>query len=350
MDFLSNHRRTITFFVGALLFGAGFLLWQPSPEATAIADDAAEEKKDAFAVPETDDVTELLEFIEDIRDQRPPQPRGPAEYRAYVKYQRSAPAAIAEAAKKILGKAEKKSTEYADASAYLLESKVMGFREADEEGREAILKEVQQHLKDYGVRRDEAGIAYGISQAIEGQNPKLAAKAYGEFAKLVAASEDEDIKELAPLFEGPSRRLSLEGSKMDVFGTTLDGEEFDWESYRGKVVLIDFWATWCGPCLAEFPNLKDAYEKYHDQGFEIVGVNIDDRKFAVEQYLDKNTLPWPQLHQEEDGNAMAEHYGVNSIPFIVLVGKDGKVISTEARGRKLQEHLEKIYGSAESGE
>ena len=274
MDFLPNHRRAITFVFGAVLFGAGFLLWRPSPEATAIADDTAEEKKDAFAVPETDDVTELLEFIEDIRDQRPPQPRGPAEYRAYVKYQRNAPMAIAEAAKKILDKAEKKSVEYADASAYLLESKVMGFREADEEGREEILKEVQQHLKDYGVRRDEAGIAYGISQAIEGQNPKLAAKAYGEFAKLVAASDDAPVTGhrgadgiQADARAGPDRRAAARpdaaGARVDQFerhqadaGFSVDGGQqlalgrsaravapIEHQAWRG-VGLIEVAAGW----------------------------------------------------------------------------------------------------------
>ena len=345
MRLILDSRQAITFIVGACLFGAGFVLWYSSNGTTAVAEDTVQDEE--FAVPETDDVEKLLTFIEDIRDQRPPQPRGPAEYRAYVKYQRSAPVAIAKASEKILAKAKPDSTDYADASAFLLESKVMGFREADEEEREKIFQDVLQHMKDYGVRRDEAGVAYGISQALEGQDPKLAAKAYGEFAKLVKTSKVEEIRDLAHLFEGPSRRLGLLGSEMEVFGKTLDGKEVDWESYRGKVVLVDFWATWCGPCLAEIPNLKEAYEKYHDKGFEIVGVNIDDRRFAVDQYLAKNPSPWPHLHQEEEGNALAEHYGVNAIPFIVLVGKDGKVISTDARGRKSHEHTDALIGATE---
>ena len=207
------NRRHFTFVLGAVLFATGVCLWYSTPEQAAIAQEADSEKdteeKDPFAVPETDDPAKLLEFIEEVRDQRPPQPRGPAEYRAYVKYQRSAPAAISTAAKKILENAKDDSTEYADASAYLLESKIMGFREADEEARERMLNDVIQHLKDYGVRRDEAGVAFGISQAIEGQNSKLAAKAYGEFAALVKESKVEEIRELAHLFEGPSRRLAL---------------------------------------------------------------------------------------------------------------------------------------------
>ena len=346
MRLLADNRKLITFVVGAVLFGAGLYALQAEGEPTA--DGKAQD--DPYAVPATDDVEKLLTYIEDLRDQRPPEPQGPAEYRAYVKYQRNAPTAIAQAAVKILKKADNKSTEYADASAYLLESKIRGFRKAEEKERAEILKNVQQHLTEYGVRRDEAGIAYGISQALERENPPLAAKAYEEFAKLIKTSEDEEIRDLAHLFEGPSRRLQLVGSKMDVFGTTLEGDELDWKDYRGKVVLVDFWATWCGPCLAELPNLKDAYEKYHDKGFEVIGVNIDNRRFVVDQYLAKNPLPWKQLHQEDEGNALAEHYGVNAIPFIVLVGADGKVISTEARGKALHEHLEKIYGASEAAE
>ena len=343
-------RRNLTFACGAILFSVGLCTWYFTPEKSAIADETAEDtaKDNPFAVPETDDPEKLLEFIEDLRDQRPPQPRGPAEYRAFVKYQRNAPAAIAAAAKKVLEKSKDDSIEYADASAYLLESKIMGFRDAKEEEREKILDDVIQHLKDYGVRRDEAGVAYGISQAIEGQNSKLAAKAYGEFAELVKESKEEEIRDLAHLFEGPSRRLILEGSEMKVFGKTLDGEELDWEKYRGKVVLVDFWATWCGPCLAELPNIKEAYEKYHDKGFEVVGVNIDERRFAVDQYLAKNPLPWTQLHQEEEGNKLAEYYGISAIPFIALVNKEGKVVTLDARGRRLHEELEKLLGPIES--
>jgi len=357
METLTANRRLITFLLGAVLFGAGLYSLRAEDESQADgtkAEEAAAEDKDKakdenpFAVPETDDPEKLLAFIEDLRAKRPPRPQGPAEYRAFVKYNRNAPAAIAEAAQRVLSQAEKSSTEYADASAYLLETKVMGFAEAEEKEREAILKDVKQHLEKYGVRRDEAGVAYGISQALERENPKLAAQAYKDFAGLIRTSEVEEIRELDHLFEGPARRLNLVGSKMKVFGTTLDGEEFDWDKYRGKVVLIDFWATWCGPCLAELPNLKDAYEKYHDEGFDIVGVNIDQRKFATEQYLAKNPLPWTQLYQEEEGNELAEYYGVNAIPFIVLVGKDGKVISTDARGRRLHEHLEEIFGPADA--
>ncbi len=358
MRWILKHRRLFTFAAGALMFSAGvYALFaaEPAEDGDAKSDKPAAEdtaKDDAYAVPETDDPAKLLEFIEKVRAERPPRPRGPAEYRAFVKYERNAPAAIAKAAEKVLdvtkGDAKKKD-DYADASAYLLETKVTGFAKADDAERKKILASVKEHLKKYGVRRDEAGVAYGISQAMEQVDQKLAAQTYADFGKLIAKSEDQEIRDLAKLFNGPARRLGLLGSKMEIFGKTLDGKEFDWASYRGKVVLVDFWATWCGPCLAELPNVKEAYEKYHDKGFEVVGVSLDDRRTALDSFLEKNPLPWTQLH-EDGGSPMAEHYGINAIPFIALVGKDGKVISTEARGRKLHDQLEEIFGGSESGE
>lgn len=319
------------------------------PEAQEANEKAKE--KDLFEVPQTDDVAELLKYIEDVRASRPPRPRGPAEYREYVKYLRNAPDAIAKAAEKVL-KLEKdpKSAEYQAASLFLLETKVMGFAIADEEGRKQMYEDVLAHMKKYGVGQTEFGVAYGIAQALEEIDTKLAINAYNEFAKVIKSGDDEEIRDLAIHFEGPARRLGLVGNKMDVFGKTLEGKKFNWKKYRGKVVLVDFWATWCGPCLEELPNLKEAYEKYHKQGFEVVGVNLDDRRFAVERFLSRNDLPWVQLHQEEDGNALAEHYGINAIPFMALVGRDGKVISTEARGRRLQQQLEEIFGPAKSSE
>jgi thiol-disulfide isomerase/thioredoxin len=345
-------RRCVSLAIGAAAFGIA--LYGMRPETPTHAEDtAAAAAADPFAVPETDDPAELLKFIDGVRASRPPQPRGPASYREYVKYNRAAGPAIARAAKKILSIADKKSEAYAEASGALLESQVTGFSDAEAEERVKILDEVIAHLKEHGVREAEASIAYGISQAFERLgDTKTASRAYKQFGELVKTSEVERIRELESAFSGPGRRLGMVGSEMEVFGKTLDGEDFDFSKYKGKVVLVDFWATWCGPCIAELPNVKEAYEKYHDKGFEVIGVSLDERRFALDQFLEKNELPWVQLHEEGGPNKLAAHYGVNAIPFIALVGRDGKVVSVEARGRQLHHELEKIFGpaEAESGE
>jgi thiol-disulfide isomerase/thioredoxin len=214
-----------------------------------------------------------------------------------------------------------------------------------------MLDEVIAHLKQHGVREPEASVAYGISQALEELgDTKSAARAYLAFGELVKTSDDERIRELESAFSGPGRRLAMVGSEMEVFGKTLAGEDFDFSKYKGKVVLVDFWATWCGPCVAELPNVKEAYAKYHDKGFDVIGVSLDERRVALDDFLEKNEIPWTQLHEEGGPNKLAAHYGVNAIPFMALVGRDGKVISIEARGRDLHRELEKLFGPAEAAE
>jgi thiol-disulfide isomerase/thioredoxin len=123
------------------------------------------------------------------------------------------------------------------------------------------------------------------------------------------------------------------GKPLDIRFTALDGREVDLAKLKGKVVLIDFWSTSCGPCLAEMPNVKAAYEKLHDRGFEVVGISLDDKEGALRRYLQEKELPWPQ-HFDGKGwqNRFAVQYGIFSIPTMWLVDKNGKLRDTNARG------------------
>jgi len=139
-----------------------------------------------------------------------------------------------------------------------------------------------------------------------------------------------------------------EGSELIPFtGKDLAGEEVGPKTYEGKVLLIDFWATWCGPCMQEMPNVVKTYEAYHDKGFDVLGISLDregDRK-KLEECLEKNHMPWRQIYDGGYWDAeVAQMYDVNSIPFTLLVGRDGKIIGKGLRGEKLEAAVKTAIG------
>ncbi|MES2515951.1 MAG: TlpA disulfide reductase family protein [Bacteroidota bacterium] len=114
-------------------------------------------------------------------------------------------------------------------------------------------------------------------------------------------------------------------------------------SLRGKVVLIDFWASWCAPCRKEMPNVKRAYEKYKNKGFEILGVSLDKERDAWIEAISKEGMTWPQVSDLKFWQSEAcQVYAVQSIPYTVLIDKEGKIIATDLRGADLDKKLAEI--------
>ena len=133
--------------------------------------------------------------------------------------------------------------------------------------------------------------------------------------------------------------LELVGQGVPDFSATdLDGKPISLQDYRGKVVLLDFWAVWCGPCLGEMPNVKRVYNTYKDQGFDIIGVSLDTDEARLRNYLKKNHIPWRQIFSGQKWNSpLAQKYHIRSIPAPWLIDQDGTLISREARGVKLEQ-------------
>jgi len=121
----------------------------------------------------------------------------------------------------------------------------------------------------------------------------------------------------------------------------IDGNLVSLDDYADKVVLIDFWATWCGPCLSELPNVLDVYEQYHDQGFEIVGVSLDSSVDSLRTFLEEHEITWRQICDEQSWSGpLVDRYRVNGIPTMILVGRDGLIVSLRARGSTLGDLVE----------
>lgn len=235
------------------------------------------------------------------------------------------------------------------------------FAEARSLGRNpapAALAPLDAKIAALAARFPEGSMALDLFVGIHRETIKAGGAAAEQLWTAHRASPNRAFVERA---QAELRKLDTNRQAFDIGFTAVDGRKVDLKQLRGKVVLLDFWATWCGPCIAELPNLKRVYAEYHKRGFEIVGITLENAhlkptdspeqavaklekaKKVLMDFTAKEDMPWPQHFDGKHWkNLYAKELAVTAIPAMFLLDQEGRIVSTDARGEKLEQEVKRL--------
>jgi len=196
-------------------------------------------------------------------------------------------------------------------------------------GMADVIKEMEAGLrelmKEYPTRPEPWQLLLQAAEYAPAKEEQL--RILGDIVKAEAADKETIARAKAAI-----RAVGAVGHPLEMSFTASDGRVVDVQKMKGKVVLIDYWASWCGPCMQALPEVIDIYKKYQPKGFEIVGINMDKQQGAMEQVVNRYKMPWPQYFDGKGwGNKFALEYNVTSIPSVWLVDKKGVLRTMNAR-------------------
>ncbi len=202
-----------------------------------------------------------------------------------------------------------------------------------------IYKELVKGLD--GIEQEEFAANFAdslASEALASGDDKIARQVYETLLERFG-----DSPALRAKVQDDLDRIALVGRPAPSLNATdIHGETLRLADFKGKYVLIDFWATWCAPCLADLPNLRNAYVTYHARGFEILSVSLDETPEPVSDFVQSRKIPWPQLHNATCTQDIVAAFGVNNIPATFLIDPKGHVVRLELRGKALGKALAEL--------
>ena len=181
--------------------------------------------------------------------------------------------------------------------------------------------------KEFPKRPELGGLMLQVAEGHLNQGDTDKARKLAQ--EVVDAKPEAELKEAA---DELLKKLGRVGKPLEIKFKAIDGREIDLTAMKGKVVLVDFWATWCAPCMRELPKVKAVYEKLNPKGFEIIGISFDRELGKLKQVVDREKMAWPQYFEGNgDGNKYGDEFGISGIPTMWLVDKKGVLRELNAR-------------------
>ncbi|MGY8771626.1 MAG: redoxin domain-containing protein, partial [Pirellulales bacterium] len=204
--------------------------------------------------------------------------------------------------------------------------------------QDAWLVSLKKFVSDYPKSDDAAEAMLQLAIAHEFAGEETEARKW--YTKI---QDNFSQTPLANKAEGAIRRLGSIGKTISIRGKTTEGKTFDLAAYKGRVVFIHYWATWCDPCKQDMQVIRQLQAKYGARGFHPIGISLDSSRQELDTFLTANRLAWPQLYEEGGlDSRLASEQGVLTLPTVYLIGKDGKVISRNIHVSQLDNELSKL--------